>query len=104
MEALSEYFKIALSNLRTRSLRSWLTILGIVIGVFLIISLLSLSEGIKNTISKQLRALGGEMIFVMPGDLSNPISLFVGGSKLEKEDVSAIKKTKGVDRVITFSY
>ncbi len=71
MEKTVEYFQIALRGLRTRSLRSWLTILGIVIGVFLIITLLSLSEGVKDTITKQLRSLGGEMIFVMPGEMSN---------------------------------
>jgi len=73
MDGIREYFNIAIKNLRTRSLRSWLTIFGIVIGVFLIISLLSLSEGIKGAISQQLRALGSEIIFIMPGDLSNPI-------------------------------
>jgi putative ABC transport system permease protein len=104
MAEVKEYFYIAIRNLRTRSLRSWLTIFGIIIGVFLIISLLSLSEGIKATITKQLRSLGGEMIFIMPGDLSNPISMFLGGTKLEKADLEAIKKTTGVDKVITTSY
>ena len=104
MGEIKENLKIALRNIRTRSLRSWLTILGIVIGVFLIISLLSLSEGIKATITQQLRALGGEMIFVMPGDISNPLSMFMGGAKLEKEDITAIKKTEGVDKVLTMSY
>jgi len=101
---IKEYFKIALRNLKMRSLRSWLTILGIVIGVFLIVSLLSLSEGIKTTITKQLKSLGGEMIFVMPGDISNPLSMFIGGTKLEKEDIEAIQKTSGVDKVVTLSY
>lgn len=105
MEEMKEYFKIAIRNLRTRSLRSWLTILGIIIGVFLIISLLSLSEGIKTTITKQLRALGGEMIFIIPGDESNPfIGMMMGGEKLEKEDIAAIKKTQGVDKVVSMSY
>ena len=104
MVQTEEYFKIALRNLRTRSLRSWLTILGIVIGVFLIISLLSLSEGIKATITRQLRALGGEMIFIMPGDVSQPFMMMLGGEKLEKEDIEAIKKTNGVDQVLTTSY
>jgi putative ABC transport system permease protein len=103
-EALNEYFRIATRNLRTRSLRSWLTIFGIVIGVFLIISLLSLSEGVKATISQQLRALGGEMVFVMPGDISNPIAMFLSGAKLEKEDLEAIKRTEGVETVLTMSY
>jgi len=104
MEEMREYFEIAVKNLRTRSLRSWLTILGIVIGVFLIISLLSLSEGIKKTITQQLRALGGEMIFIMPGDESNPFSMMMGGEQLEKEDIAVIKRTKGVDKVLTMSY
>jgi len=81
-----------------------LTILGIVIGVFLIISLLSLSEGIKQTITQQLRSLGGEMIFVMPGDISNIMAMFTSGAKLEKEDIEAIEKTRGVETVLTMSY
>jgi len=101
---LKEYFKIALKNLRTRSLRSWLTIFGIVIGVFLIISLISLSEGIKTAITQQLKALGGEVIFIMPGDESNPFMMMMGGNKLEKEDVQVIKKTEGVNEILTMSY
>ena len=100
----SEYFKIAFRNLKTRSLRSWLTILGIVIGVFLIVTLLSLSEGLKATITKQLRAMGGDMIMIMPGDESNMLMSFIGGTKIEKEDMEAIKKTEGVDKVLSMSY
>jgi len=105
MEQVKEYFYIALRGLRTRSLRSWLTILGIVIGVFLIISLLSLSEGLKSTINKQLQALGGEMVMVMPGGDEDFLSgMIFGGAKLEKADLEAIKKAEGVDTVIGYSY
>lgn len=103
---LKEYFKIAIKNLKTRPLRSWLTILGIVIGVFLIIGLLSLSGGIKKMMLQQLRALGGEIIFVMPGEEGNLMMSFIGGgaNKLEKEDLEAIKRTEGVDIVLPYSY
>lgn len=105
MEQIKEYFYIALRGLRTRSLRSWLTILGIVIGVFLIISLLSLSEGLKSTINKQLQALGGEMVMIMPGGGEDFLSSMIfGGAKLEKADLEAIKKAEGVDTVIGYSY
>jgi len=104
MEQIKEYFYIAVRNLKTRSLRSWLTIFGIVIGVFLIVSLLSLSQGIKTAITQQLKSLGGETIFVMPGDLSNPIAMFMGGAKLEKEDTETIEKTEGVKTVLTMAY
>jgi len=103
-QTIKEYFHIAVRNIKTRSLRSWLTILGIVIGVFLIVGLLSLSEGIKETITKQLKALGGEMIFIMPGSEANPIMMMMGGDKLEKQDMVTIKKTRGVDKVLGMSY
>ncbi|MFH1366438.1 MAG: ABC transporter permease, partial [Patescibacteria group bacterium] len=100
-----EYFNIAVRNIRTRFLRSWLTILGIIIGVFLIVSLLSLSEGLKSTINEQLQALGGEMIMIMPGSDDDIFSsMMFGGSKLQKEDMEAIKKADGVDSVLGFSY
>ncbi len=103
MAEIKEYFKMAIRNIRTRFLRSWLTVLGITIGVFLIITLLSFSEGLKTTINEQLQALGGEMVMVMPG---NDIltSMMFGGAKLEREDIEAIKKAKGVDKVLGLSY
>ncbi len=104
MEQIKEYFKISLRNLRTRSLRSWLTILGIVVGIFLIISLLSLSQGIKKAINEQMEAMGGDMIMVMPGSEENLMGMMVGGEVLEKQDIAAIEKTKGVEDVLIMSY
>ena len=104
MEQINEYFKIALRNLRTRSLRSWLTILGIVIGIFLIISLLSLSQGVKEAINQQMEAMGGDMIMVMPGSEDNMMGMMVGGEVLERQDITAVEKTKGVKDVLIMSY
>ncbi len=112
MEQIEEYFKIALRNLTTRSLRSWLTIFGIVIGVFLIISLLSLSEGLKDTMMEQLQALGGDVIMIMPGggggeggeEMMMMMSMIMGGDNLEREDLDIIEKTRGVANVIPMSY
>ena len=101
----AEYYKIAAKNLKMRSLRSWLTVFGIVIGVFLIISLLSLSEGIKDTINSQMMSLGGNMIFVMPGSEDNPLAgVMFGGDKLERKDLDAIERTEGVTLVLPASY
>lgn len=105
IDNIKEYFKIAARNLKMRSLRSWLTVFGIVIGVFLIISLLSLSEGIKETIDRQLMSLGANMIFVMPGSEDNPMSgVMFGGDKLERQDLTAIGNTDGVKEVLPASY
>jgi putative ABC transport system permease protein len=97
---LTEYFKIAVKNLRTRQLRSWLTILGIVIGVFLIMSLLSLSQGLKNMVLAQLKAVGTDIVMIMPGDVSSMFTNIFGGVVLTQEDLNTISKTEGVEAVI----
>ena len=101
---IKEYIKIAIKNLRTRQLRSWLTILGIVIGVFLIMSLLSLSQGLKATVLKQLKAVGTDVVMIMPGNISDLMTTMMGSVKLTEEDLDAIKKTEGVELVIPNLY
>ncbi len=100
---LKEYFKIAFKTITTRRVRSWLTTIGIVIGVFLIVSLLSLSEGLKQGVLQQLNMMGKDLITIMPGDISNVTSL-VAGQKLTNEDLNIIKKTTGVQKVMAMDY
>ncbi|MFH2101414.1 MAG: ABC transporter permease [Candidatus Micrarchaeota archaeon] len=58
---------IALTNIRHQKLRSWLTILGIVIGVAAIISLISISLGMQAQITAQTSSLGSNLITISPG-------------------------------------
>lgn len=97
---IGEYFQIAIQNLRTRSLRSWLTILGVVIGVFLVVALLSLSGGIKNALLTQIRMLGEDVLMIMPGGADEFITAIMGGLMLTNENIRTIKKTEGVDLVV----
>ncbi|MFC1789741.1 ABC transporter permease [Patescibacteria group bacterium] len=99
-----EYFKIAIRNLRTRKLRSWLTILGIVIGIFLIMSLLSLSQGLQDTITQQLAAIGTDIVTIMPGDITEIFTALIGGSELTERDLETIKNTRGVEKVVPMLY
>ncbi len=99
MNLKKDYFYIAVRNLKSRTLRSWLTIFGIVIGVFLVMSLLSLSEGIKTAVLKELRMMGGDIIMVYPGE-SIMDTFMMSGLKLSESDIEAIKKAEGVERVI----
>ena len=101
---LKEYFKIAIKNLRTRQLRSWLTIFGIVIGVFLIMSLLSLSQGLEATVLNQLKAVGTDIVMIMPGNISDIMTTMMGGAELTDEDLDVIKKTEGVQAVLPNVY
>jgi putative ABC transport system permease protein len=58
---------LALNSIRYRSLRSWLAILGIVIGVASIISLISISVGLNSQIQGSLGGLGANVITITAG-------------------------------------
>lgn len=101
---IKEYFKIAVKNLRTRQLRSWLTILGIVIGVFLIISLISLSQGLKDAVLKQMSMMGNDLIIIFPGQLENIFVSLAGGLSLSDDDLKAVERVNGVEAVLPMVY
>lgn len=88
----------------TRRLRSWLTIIGVIIGIFLIVSLMSLSEGLKGAVMQQLRMMGKDLITIMPGDINNIMASFAGGQKLTDDDIRVIKRNEGVSFVVPMSY
>jgi len=64
-------------NLRARRLRSWLTILGIIIGVASIVTLISLANGVNQQITSRLSGLGDDVIQITPGGTR---SMRVGGN------------------------
>lgn len=56
----------SLKSLRHRQMRSWLTILGIVIGIAAVVSLLTIGAGFSAQINKQLSGLGANSVFIVP--------------------------------------
>ncbi len=64
---LSKCLKHALNMVVHSKLRSWLTILGIVIGVASVIAIVSLGEGMERSMTEQLGDLGGDIITITPG-------------------------------------
>lgn len=61
---INDYFLLAFKSIRHRKLRSWLTILGIVIGVAAIVALISLSLGLQATIEEQFEAFGADRLLI----------------------------------------
>ena len=64
---LFELIKLSVNALIVNKLRSILTTLGIIIGVFAIILLVSLGAGLQTYITKQVSGLGSNLLFVIPG-------------------------------------
>lgn len=64
---LADSVEIALTNIMHQKLRSWLTILGIVVGVASIITLISISMGMQENVAKQTGTLGANQITITAG-------------------------------------
>ncbi len=64
---IANSFKLSLNSILNRRLRSWLTLLGIVIGVAAVVSIISIGEGAQASVTERLSGLGADMITVSPG-------------------------------------
>ena len=64
---LGNLFKVAMNALKRNKLRSFLTMLGIIIGVASVITMLAIGQGSKKSIQDQIASMGSNMLFVMPG-------------------------------------
>jgi putative ABC transport system permease protein len=60
-------FRIALRALGRNKLRSFLTMLGIIIGVGAVIAMVAIGEGAKATIRAQIATLGTNVLIISPG-------------------------------------
>lgn len=92
---ISDYFTLAFRNLRKRRLRSWLTILGIIISIATIFMLISISLGLQGAVEEQFRLLGTDKFFIQPrGQIAGPGT--ESASALTLNDINTIEKVSGV--------
>lgn len=64
---LTNLFKIALRAIAANKLRSFLTMLGIIIGVAAVIAMIAIGEGSKESIQSNISSMGSNMISISPG-------------------------------------
>jgi putative ABC transport system permease protein len=92
----------ALMQLGANKLRTGLTMLGIVIGVGAVIALMAAGQGAQQGVTKEVSALGSNLIFVEPGTTEQgggPIR--VSAMTLTTDDADAIESLQYVDAVIS---
>jgi putative ABC transport system permease protein len=92
--SLGALLRIALRSLAVNKLRSALTMLGIVIGVGAVIVMIAVGAGAQARVEEQIRALGSNLLLVMPGaTTAGGVRMgFGSGSTLSEEDVAAINR------------
>lgn len=82
----------ALTAIFANRMRSFLTVLGIVIGVTSVILLISLVSGLQTYITSQIEGLGSNLLFVIPGRIGGARSPGgVQANRLEFSDVSNLR-------------
>ena len=81
-------FKIALKAIANNKTRSFLTMLGIIIGVASVIAMLAIGQGSKQSMQKQIAEMGSNMLMLHPGAHKGP-----GGARQSADDMETLTLT-----------
>ncbi len=99
------YLKLALNMLRHSKLRSWLTIIGIVIGVGAVVGIISLGDAMQGQMQSRLSSMDLSSITISPGysraqSEEHGFRQFGGGTStdvlLTKHDIDALRGVEGL--------
>jgi putative ABC transport system permease protein len=85
-----ESFKMSAAMLAANKLQTSLTMLGIIMGNASVIATIGLGQGSQNLANEQLKSLGPNILFVMPGNQKSRHTTFNVPKTLVWEDAQAI--------------
>ncbi len=88
----------SLKNLKREGLRTFLTLIGIVIGIAAIVSLISVGAGLTNFVEEQFEGIGANSIFVVAGDAFDMSA--TTAVKITQRDMSYVRSLSRVESVI----
>ena len=91
---LYEAVRLALQAILRNAFRSFLTVLGIVIGVSAVIAMVTVGQGSTDQVEADVSTLGTNLLMIRPGQPSQGPGSGVGGSaaSLTLKDVDAIEQ------------
>jgi putative ABC transport system permease protein len=88
---LGEILAVALGALRANKMRSFLTMLGIVIGVAAVIAMIALGRGAQQAVRERISALGTTLLTVLPGQqFGRGVVVMDDRARLTMEDAEAL--------------
>lgn len=91
---------LALKNLRHRGIRTWLTLLGIVMGIAALVALLALGQGLQEAITGQFAALSTDRLVVTNAETGFGPPGSTAVRKLNEQDIRVIERVPGVALVV----
>ena len=98
---IHDFFFYVFRSLIHRGVRTWLTVIGVVIGITAIILLISIAEGLREDIQGRLNKFGPRNIVVIPGSgtkLSPGVTYSPRTGKLFLRDYETVRSIPGVKR------
>ncbi len=102
-DSIKNYTKEALISLKANKLRSFLSIIGVMIGVAAVIAMLAIGTGAKTQVEKSLSNLGTNLLMVSASRRSAGISLGSDAvTRFTFEDLAALKNIEGVKTAIPY--
>ena len=94
MNGLYEYIKMAVQNIRANKGRSFLTMLGIIIGIASVIAIVSIGEGTKNQMNSEISDIGGGQIYIYVSSEGMSEEVWI-----TPEDIQAVRELEYVEGV-----
>jgi len=92
-----EFLITALRNLKRQGIRTFLTLIGIIIGVSSIVALLSIGAGLNVALDKQFEAFGTNMIILYPGSITSTRQTF----SITDSDIRKVESINGVEDTVS---
>ncbi|MFC1800626.1 ABC transporter permease [Nanoarchaeota archaeon] len=97
---LADYIRIVFNALRRRKTRSWLTMIGIFIGIAAVVSLIGLGEGLRTAITSQFGFLGSDLVSIQASGLQYGPPGTGAATPLSDDIVDEVSKVTGVEIAI----
>jgi len=98
-----EILKYVIKSIKHTNLRSWLTMIGIFVGILAIVVLIGLADGLKKDITGELSKFGSNSLVITPsnveGGLTQMSAFSAHKGKLFDNDYEKIKKIGGIDYI-----
>ncbi len=102
--------KLTYNSLRTKKSRTFLTMLGIIIGIASVIIIVSVGSGAQGLIVNQIKSMGSNLIGIFPGGSSEeevgppPSLMGIVDTSLRNEDIEALLEGGNVPNAVAVTY
>lgn len=108
---LGDNLKMAITSIKASRLRSFLTLLGVIIGVFSVVTSISLANGVRQQVIHETNKLGNDVLTIRPGrplqkdskGIISEVNLLgpaYTGAVLNEKDLAMVQTSDGVEEAV----